>query len=108
MTGKLIHNQKFTDFLQSNCNLMKITINGFEEIIQYLYEDIQKLQGVPLKPDRKAALALLGYLSLNDQNAREIVEALCGYELQKYIEWLESYCVEQNCTMEQALKRITE
>ncbi|OGI00584.1 MAG: hypothetical protein A2Y25_07505 [Candidatus Melainabacteria bacterium GWF2_37_15] len=108
MTGKLIHNQDFTDFLQSNCNLMKITINGFEEIIQYLHENVQKLQGVPLKPNRKAALALLGYLSLNDKNAREIVETLCGHELQKYTQWLESYCAENNCTKEQALKRIIE
>lgn len=108
MPVKPIHNQDFKDFLESNFNLMRIAINGFEDIFKYLYEDLEKLKGVPLKPDRKTALALTGYLNLKGQKAEEIINTLCGIELQRYFDWIDAYCKEYKTTRELVLKRILE
>lgn len=108
MSEKLIHNQDFKSFLESNCNLMRIALNGFEDILKYLYEDVEKLKGVPLKPDRKTALALMGYLSLKDRKTEEIIKTLCGIELQRYFDWIDAYCREYKSTRKQILKRILE
>ena len=106
MSAKPIHNQDFKDFLESNCNLMRIALNGFEDILKYLYEDVEKLKGVPLKPDKKTALALMGYLNLKDQKTEEIIETLCGIELQRYFDWIDAYCSEYKTSRENVLKRI--
>ena len=53
MNKKLIHNQVFKEFLKSNCNLLRISINGFEEILEYLYDDIENTKEVSLKSDSK-------------------------------------------------------
>lgn len=98
--------QDFKSFLQTNFNLLKISINGFEEIFEYLYEDIKKLKEVPLKPDRKTALALMQYLEMKDQKTKELVQILCGENLQKYFDWIENYCKEHKYTRGQLLRRI--
>lgn len=85
---------------------MRIALNGFEDILKYLYEDVERLKGVPLKPDRKTALALLGYFSLKDPQVADIINTLGGIELQRNFGWIDNYCNEYKCSKEQALKRI--
>lgn len=108
LSGKKIQGQNLVDFLESNSNLMKIALIGYEEIIKSIYEDVEQLKGVPLKPDRKTALAMLEYISWENHKFKETVETLCGVELQRYFDWLDDYCKEYNCSKEQALKRIIE
>lgn len=108
MSVKLIQNQDFTSFLETNCNFMRIAINGFEEILKHIYYDVEKLKGVPIMPDKKTALALLGYLQLNDPQTEDIIKILCGIELQRYLDWVDDYCKKYKSTREQVLKRILE
>ena len=108
LSGKKIQGQNFIDFLESNSNLIKIALIGFEEIIKSMYEDVEQLKGVPLKPDRKTALALLEYISWENSGTKKTVETLCGQEFEKYFEWLNAYCAKYKCTQEQALTRIIE
>ena len=98
----------FKDKIDSSGNLLKIAVNDFVEMMDQFHEEIQVIKGDPLKPNRKAALALLEYISYEDSRIKATVEALCGQQLERYFQWIDAYCKEYNCTQEQALKRIIE
>ena len=109
LNEKHIQGQNFPDFLESNCNLMKIAVTGFEEIIKTMYEDMEKFKSVSFKkPDKKTALALLEYLNLKNPQVEEIIKTLCETELQKYLNWIDDYCKEYKYSRELVLKRISE
>lgn len=98
----------FKDKLHSSGNLLKIAVNDFVEMMGQFHDELQVIKGNPVKPNRKIALALLEYISWENHKYRETVEALCGIQLEKYLDWINAYCREYNCTQEQALKRILE
>ena len=98
----------FKDKLTSSGNLLKIAVNDFVEYMDLFYNELQMLKGEPIKPSRKIALALLEYISYEDSRIKQTVEALGGMQVEKYLDWVNAYCKEYNCTQEQALKRIIE
>ncbi len=55
-TEKLIHNQVFKEFLKSNCNLLRISINGLEEIIEDLYDEMENTGETASNPDSEIPL----------------------------------------------------
>ncbi len=75
-------------------------------MLDFLYDDVEKLNGVPKKPDKKTAAVLIGYLNLKDEKAIDIIETLCADELKRYFEWVDEYCLKNNCPREMALMRI--
>ena len=103
-----MQNTNFKDKLYSSGNLLKIAVTDFVGFMEQFHDEVQVLKGNPLKPDKKAALALLEYISYEDSRIKETIEALGGQQLEKYFEWINAYCKEYNCTQEQALKRIIE
>jgi len=58
------------------------------------------------KPDKKIAEALLEYIAMENCKPKEIIEILCGSEIEKYFKWIDNYCKENTCTQEEILSQI--
>ncbi len=107
MLEKSIHNRAFVELVKSTCDVMRIAVDGFEDVIQTFYEkDIQKFENVPLKPNRKIAHALLEYLNLENKQAKEIIKTLCEDKLQRYFDWIEIYCKKHKSTRGLVLRKL--
>lgn len=98
--------QDFRTYLQTNFNLLKLSINGFEEIFEHLYQDVEVLKGIPLKPDRAIALALLEYISWKNHRFKKTIDVLCKETLAKYLNWVDDYCKKHNTNREKVLGQI--
>lgn len=98
----------FKDKLSSSGNLLKIAVNDFVQYMEQFHDELQAIKGEAVKPNRRIALALLEYISWENHKYRATVDALCGIQLEKHMDWVNAYCSEYKCTQEQALKRIIE
>ena len=96
----------FKTYVNGVGNDFKIAIDEVISIILTIHDDIEKLKVKTSKPDQATAKALLEYIAMDEGKAKENLEALCGKEIEQYFKWLETYCEENGCTQEQALKEI--
>ena len=87
-------------------NDLKIAIDDIVGVMLSIHDDIEKLKVKTSKPSKATAKALLEYIAMEDCNAKENLEILCGKEIEQYLQWLESYCEKNGTTQEQALNKI--
>lgn len=87
-------------------NNLKQSIDEVFEIVQNLAEEQKNIKFKAYRPSEIEAKVFLDYFSWEDGNAKQNFEALYKKELQILQEWLQIYCLENDCAEEEALSRI--
>lgn len=104
--GKSLQKVDFKDSVNNIGNDFKIAVDDLISVILSVKEDVETLRIKTSKPDKPTARALLEYISMEPCKSKENMELFLGKQLSFYFKWLEIYCDENSCSLEQALNSI--
>ena len=92
-----------TEVLKNN---LKKSIDEVFSVIDKLSEDQVTLKLKAYQPSALEAKVFLDYFFWEDGSAKQNFEAFYSKELRILNEWLEIFCLWNNCTREEALSRV--
>lgn len=93
--------------ISAKVNMEKALSEVFD-VLGNLTQDSQNLKLKAFQPTPIEAKVFLDYFSWEDGSAKQNFKAFYSKELQILEEWLEIFCLLNNCTREEALSRVTD